>query len=289
MHEILDCKMSGVDVVDLLSFFEREMGKIKLDVLDPSWMFLSDGFRGGSVRAYLKRLFDILLALALLPLLLPLMLLVAIAVFVEGGFRGPILYRQVRVGENGRPFRMVKFRSMKTDAEKDGAQWASRNDARVTRVGGVIRKVRLDELPQIFNVLRGSMSFVGPRPERPEFVEQLAENIPYYNERHRVKPGLTGWAQICYQYGSSEEDAFEKLQYDLYYVKNYSLLLDLMILVQTLEVVLMGKPISSWHWSWPAAGVAACRAGCCWSGSAFPCSGPCMPCWSRRIIRWPWA
>lgn len=217
------------------------MGKIKLDVLDPSWMFLSDGFRGGAVRAYLKRLFDITLAVLLLPLLLPLMLLVAVAVFIEGGLRGPILYRQVRVGENGRPFQIVKFRSMKTDAEKDGAQWATRNDARVTRVGAVIRKVRLDELPQILNVLRGNMSFVGPRPERPEFVEQLAEKIPYYNERHRVKPGLTGWAQICYQYGASQEDAFEKLQYDLYYVKNYSLLLDLMILVQTVEVVLMGK------------------------------------------------
>ncbi|MAT66222.1 MAG: UDP-phosphate galactose phosphotransferase [Gammaproteobacteria bacterium] len=241
VDEILDCKMSGVDVVDLLSFFERELGKIKLDVLDPSWMFLSDGFRGGAVRAYLKRLFDLALALLLLPLLLPFMLVVAIAVFVEGGFRGPVLYRQIRVGENGRPFQIVKFRSMRTDAEKDGAQWASRNDTRVTRVGGIIRKVRLDELPQIFNVLKGNMSFVGPRPERPEFVEQLSEKIPYYNERHRVKPGLTGWAQVCYQYGASEEDAFEKLQYDLYYVKNYSLLLDLMIMVQTVEVVLMGK------------------------------------------------
>ena len=241
VHDILDCKMGGVDVVDLLTFFEREVGKIKLDVLDPSWMFLSDGFRGGTVRVYLKRVFDIVLALVLLPFLLPLMLLVAIAVFVEGGFRGPILYRQMRVGENGRPFQMVKFRSMRTDAEKDGARWASRDDDRITRVGKVIRKVRLDELPQIFNVLKGNMSFVGPRPERPEFVEQLGSKINYYQERHRVKPGLTGWAQVCYQYGASEEDAYEKLQYDLYYVKNYSLLLDMMILVQTVEVVLMGK------------------------------------------------
>lgn len=241
VHEILDCKMSGVAVVDLLTFFERELGKIKLAILNPSWMFLSDGFQGGLARIYVKRLFDIALSLLLLPILIPFMILVSIAIYIESGFKGPILYRQVRVGEGGKHFHIVKFRSMQEDAEKDGAKWATKNDSRITHVGGVIRKIRLDELPQIFNVLRGEMSFVGPRPERPEFVTQLAKTIPYYEERHRVKPGLTGWAQVSYQYGASEEDAFEKLQYDLYYVKNYSLLLDLMILVQTVEVVLMGK------------------------------------------------
>ncbi|WJW74478.1 TIGR03013 family PEP-CTERM/XrtA system glycosyltransferase [Thiohalobacter sp. IOR34] len=241
VQELLDCKMNGKDVIDLLTFFEREMGKIKLDILDPSWLYLSDGFRQGATRTYVKRGFDILMSLLMLPFMLPLMGLVAIAILVESGGQGPVLYRQVRVGAHGRPFRIIKFRSMRVDAEKDGARWAEQNDDRVTRVGAVIRKVRLDELPQLFNVLKGEMSFVGPRPERPEFVEQLAKSIPYFEERHRVKPGLTGWAQISYQYGSSEEDAFEKQQYDLYYVKNYSLLLDLLILLETVEVVLLGK------------------------------------------------
>lgn len=241
IHELLDCKMNGVDVVDLLTFFERELGKIKLTILNPSWMYLSDGFQGGMPRIYLKRLFDIVLALLLFPILLPFMILVAFAILLESGFKGPIFYRQTRVGQSGKHFHIIKFRSMKEDAEKDGVKWATKNDSRITPVGAVIRKVRLDELPQLFNVLRGEMSFVGPRPERPEFVSLLAEKIPYYEERHRVKPGLTGWAQVSYQYGASEEDAFEKLQYDLYYVKNYSILLDLMILVQTVEVVLMGK------------------------------------------------
>lgn len=241
VQELLDCKMAGVEVVDLLSFFEREMGEVKLDILDPSWLFLSDGFQRGALRAYGKRLFDVTVTLLMMPFVLPLMGLVALAVYVEGGCRGPVLYYQTRVGENGRPFRIIKFRSMSVDAEKHGAQWASQGDSRITRVGQVIRKVRLDELPQLFNILKGDMSFVGPRPERPEFVEGLEKKIPYYGERHRVKPGLTGWAQISYQYGASDEDAFRKHQYDLYYVKNYSLLLDLLILVQTAEVVVMGK------------------------------------------------
>ncbi|MGA7800612.1 MAG: TIGR03013 family XrtA/PEP-CTERM system glycosyltransferase [Gammaproteobacteria bacterium] len=242
VHDMLDCKMNGVDVVDLLTFFEKETGKVKLDILQPSWMFLSDGFQRGVLRSATKRLFDVLASLVLLPLAFPVMGLVAVAVFWESGGRGPIFFRQVRSGENGVPFEIIKFRSMCIDAEKDGvARWAQRNDSRITRVGGVIRKARLDELPQLFNVLRGEMSFVGPRPERPEFVQQLGHALPYYHERHRVKPGLTGWAQICYQYGSSEEDAFEKLQYDLYYVKNYSIFLDLLILLQTAEVILLGK------------------------------------------------
>lgn len=241
IEDLLDAKMCGVQVVDLLTFFERELGKIKIDILHPSWMYLSDGFQAGATRAYLKRLLDILIVLVIMPFALPLMGLTALAVWAESGFRGPILFQQIRVGQHGEPFNIMKFRSMRVDAEKNGAQWAQRNDVRVTSVGKVIRKVRLDELPQLLNVLRGQMSFVGPRPERPEFVDQLAEKIPYFNERHRVKPGLTGWAQVSYQYGASEEDAFEKLQYDLYYVKNYSVLLDLLILIQTVEVVLTGK------------------------------------------------
>jgi sugar transferase (PEP-CTERM system associated) len=242
VDDILDCKMDGVEVCDLLSFFEREAGKVLLDILQPSWMFLSDGFDQGVLRSFSKRAFDVVFALALLPVLLPLMALVMLAVYLEDPRAGSILFSQVRVGRNNRPFTIYKFRSMTVTAEEDGvARWASKNDARITRVGSIIRKVRLDELPQIFNVLRGDMSFVGPRPERPEFVRQLEETIPYYRERHRVKPGLTGWAQIRYQYGSSERDAFEKLQYDLYYVKNHGIFLDLLILLTTAEVVLWGK------------------------------------------------
>ncbi|HHJ13943.1 MAG TPA: TIGR03013 family PEP-CTERM/XrtA system glycosyltransferase [Gammaproteobacteria bacterium] len=239
---LLDCKMSGIDVLDLPTFFERETGKIRIDILHPSWLYLSEGFRESAFRRLAKRLFDILVSLAMLPLVLPLMLLAAIAILVESGGKGPVLYRQTRVSENGRPFSICKFRSMRTDAEVDGKPvWAQKNDTRITRVGAILRKTRLDELPQLFNVLKGDMSFVGPRPERPEFVEQLAAAIPYYNERHRVKPGLTGWAQIRYPYGASEEDGRQKLQYDLYYVKNYSIFMDLLILLQTAEVVLLGK------------------------------------------------
>lgn len=239
---LIDCKMSGVSVVDLVTFFERRAGKIRLDMLSPSWMYLSDGFHIGMLRRFGKRALDIVLALMLLPVMLPFMVLVSIAILVESRFRGPILYSQTRVKQHGEHFRIYKFRSMVTDAEKDGvARWASKNDSRITRVGGFIRKVRLDELPQLFNVLKGDMSFVGPRPERPEFIEKLSRAIPYYDERLRVKPGLTGWAQVCYSYGDTVEDSIEKLQYDLYYVKNYSVLLDFLILLQTAEVVLLGK------------------------------------------------
>jgi len=238
VHELLDCKMSGVDVIDLQGFFERETGKIKLDILNPSWMIFSDGFNQSEIP---KRLFDIVISLALLAITWPLMLLVALAIVVESGGRGPIFYKQVRVGQHWKLFHVIKFRSMRVDAEKGGAQWAKKNDSRVTRVGAFIRRVRLDELPQIFNVLRGDMSFVGPRPERPEFVTRLTEQIPYYSERHRVKPGITGWAQVCYPYGASEKDSMEKLQYDLYYIKNYSLFLDLVIILQTAHEVTWGK------------------------------------------------
>ena len=242
--ELIDCKMSGINVLDLVTFFERRAGKIRLDMLNPSWLYLSDGFHIGSgmFRRIGKRILDVFVVLILLPVALPVMLLVGLAIIIESAGSGSIFYSQTRVKQDGEPFKIYKFRSMVSDAEKDGvARWASKNDSRITRVGQILRKGRLDELPQLFNVLKGDMSFIGPRPERPEFVKQLADKIPYYEERHRVKPGLTGWAQICYAYGDTEEDSIEKLQYDLYYVKNYSVLLDILILLQTAEVVLLGK------------------------------------------------
>ena len=241
VKELLDCKLNGIEVMDVLTFFERENGKLLLSLLTPGWLIFSEGFQRGMAREVSERAFDVVMSIVILALAWPLMALAALAIFVESGCRGPVLYRQVRVGAHGRPFQLLKFRSMRVDAEKDGARWASRNDDRITRTGRIIRKFRIDELPQIYNILRGDMSFVGPRPERPEFVQDLAEKISYYNERHRVKPGLAGWAQLRYPYGSSVEDAAEKLQYDLYYVKNHSLLLDLLILMQTAEVVLFGK------------------------------------------------
>jgi len=241
LHDLLDCRMSGIDIVDVMTFFERETGKVRLDMLHPSWLVFSDGFEQGVARMFVKRAFDLGASLLLLALMWPVMLLTALCIMIESGPRAPILYRQVRVGEDGKPFQVLKFRSMRVDAEKSGAQWAQENDSRITRVGRVIRKLRIDEMPQVINVWRGDMSFVGPRPERPEFVIQLSENIPYYSERHRAKPGITGWAQLLYPYGASEKDAVEKLQYDLYYVKNHSLMLDLLILVQTAEVVLWGR------------------------------------------------
>ncbi|MBL4711822.1 MAG: TIGR03013 family PEP-CTERM/XrtA system glycosyltransferase [Gammaproteobacteria bacterium] len=240
--ELIDCKMSGINILDLVTFFERRAGKIRLDMLNPSWLYLADGFQTGTVRRIGKRILDILVVLMLLPVALPFSILVSLAILLESGFRGPVLYSQVRVKQDGEHFNIYKFRSMVTDAEKDGvARWASKNDSRITKVGAIIRKGRLDELPQLYNVLSGDMSFVGPRPERPEFIEKLSKSIPYYEERHRVKPGLTGWAQVCYAYGDTEQDSVEKLQYDLFYVKNYNVLLDLLILLQTAEVVMLGK------------------------------------------------
>lgn len=242
VRELLDCRLAGIEVIDLVSFLERETGRVRLDVLNPSWIIFGEGFRRDPVRQGSKRVFDVLAALALLIVTLPFIVLTTIAIMIEDGPRKPVLYRQRRVGLDGKVFNVLKFRSMTVDAEADGRpQWARTGDARVTRVGRVIRKVRIDELPQVFNVLRGDMSFVGPRPERPEFVSQFGETVPYYDERHCAKPGITGWAQLCYPYGASEKDAIEKLQYDLYYVKNHTLLFDLMILLQTVEVVLFGK------------------------------------------------
>lgn len=242
VDDIIDCKMSGIRVFDLQSFFEKETARVNIDLLSPSWILFSDGFHMGIFTQYGKRVLDILVSLLMLITLSPVMLLVCIASKVESRFRDPIFFSQVRVGQNGKPFNVYKFRSMRTDAEADGvARWATANDERVTSLGRFLRKVRLDELPQLLNVLKGEMSLVGPRPERPEFVTELTKKIPYYHERHRMKPGVTGWAQLRYQYGSTSEDARRKLEYDLYYVKNASLFLDLNILLQTVEVVLLGK------------------------------------------------
>ena len=240
VNDLLECKLKGVHIIELSSFFERERGQVQLESLNASWMVLSDGFKQGFLRDVGKRLFDLVASLMLLALTLPLMLLALLAIVVESGF--PVLYRQERVGLGGRIFTIYKLRSMVQNAEKDGKpQWAQAGDARVTWVGGIIRKLRIDELPQIINVLRGDMSFVGPRPERPFFVDQLIEQVPYYAARHSIKPGITGWAQVRYPYGASLEDAIEKLQYDLYYVKNHTFLLDLLIMFQTAQVVLFGK------------------------------------------------
>lgn len=242
MDQLLECRLEGMDILELVTFLERETGKVRLDLLNPSWMIFSEGFGRGRIHDTLERGCDMLVSLLLLVVTAPVMALTALAIkFVEGP-RASIFYRQVRVGQYGQPFRLLKFRSMREDAEKDGkAQWAQKNDTRITAIGAFIRMTRIDELPQILNVLRGEMSFVGPRPERPEFVEQLNERIPYYRERHSIKPGITGWAQLCYPYGSSEQDATEKLQYDLFYVKNHSLIFYIAILVQTVEVIVWKK------------------------------------------------
>lgn len=240
MESMLACAQRGVAVSDLSTFFEREIGAVSLNVADPSWLVFSGGFDHSMPRRLSKRFFDLLAAGALLLVAWPFMILVALAVKLDSP--GPVLYRQTRVGERGRTFELAKFRSMRTDAEVDGvARWATREDDRTTRVGRFIRKTRLDELPQLFNVLRGDMSFVGPRPERPQFVEMLSREIRYYNVRHSVKPGLTGWAQVRYAYGASVQDAEEKLTFDLFYVKNQGLLFDLVILLQTVEVVMFRR------------------------------------------------
>ena len=238
IHEILDCKMHGFQIVEEATFLERQLGKIRLDALRPSAMIFADGF-GVVLRQTEKRIIDVVLASSLLLVVLPLIAVTALAIALESS--GPVLYRQRRVGLRGEAFEVLKFRSMKQDAEVDGQPvWARRDDDRITKIGQIIRKFRIDELPQLLNVLKGEMSFVGPRPERPEFVAELSQAIPYYDLRHHVKPGITGWAQVSYPYGSSINDSREKLQYDLYYLKNYSLFLDLNILLQTVQVILRG-------------------------------------------------
>jgi sugar transferase (PEP-CTERM system associated) len=240
LRQLLDCKASGIKVHDLNTHFEKTLGQIRLDYLDASWLIFGDGFNQGAWRTAVKRVFDIISAAILCVVSLPVMLIAGLLIKLESP--GPMLYRQDRVGLNGKAFSIAKFRSMRNDAEKDGKpRWAAANDSRVTRVGQVIRRLRIDELPQLFNVLRGDMSLVGPRPERPFFVEQLTQEIPFYALRHSVKPGVTGWAQVRYPYGATVEDSQEKLQYDLFYVKNHTLVLDMIVLVETVGVVLTGK------------------------------------------------
>jgi sugar transferase (PEP-CTERM system associated) len=240
LRELLDCKASGIKVYDLNTHFEKTLGQIRVDYVNASWLIFGDGFNQDSLRSGVKRAFDIFSASVLCVLSAPLMAITAVLIKLESP--GPALYRQDRVGLNGRLFSITKFRSMRTDAEQDGTpRWAAPNDDRITRVGHFIRKLRIDELPQLFNVLRGDMSLVGPRPERQYFVDQLTQEIPFFALRHSVKPGVTGWAQVRYQYGATVEDSQEKLQYDLYYVKNNSLFLDLVVLFETIGVVLTGK------------------------------------------------
>jgi len=239
IEELLRAKMSGVRVEDATTTYERVTGKILLDDLRPSWLVFSEGFRVSRLTRLLKRTIDLGLSVTMGIVAFPIMVLTAIAVWLDSG--APVLYRQERVGENGRAFTLFKFRSMRHDAETGTPVWATAGDDRVTRIGGFIRKTRLDELPQLWNVVRGDMSFVGPRPERPFFVEELAKEIPFYQQRHAVKPGVTGWAQVKYRYGSSVEDAIEKLRYDLYYIKHLSISFDLTIVFDTVKVVLFRK------------------------------------------------
>ncbi len=240
VQQLLECKLNGIKVIDASAFFEREMSQIRVNSLNPNWLVFGGGFDQSGLRTTIKRLFDLLASIALLIISLPVMLITALCIFLED--RSPIFYRQERIGLEGRPFTVLKFRSMRNDAELGGTpKWASEKDSRITRVGQAIRKLRIDELPQILNVLKGEMSLIGPRPERDYFVKQLCAQIPYYNLRHSIKPGVTGWAQVRYQYGSSVKDSLQKLQYDLYYVKNNSLFLDIIILIDTVQVVLTGK------------------------------------------------
>ena len=241
---LFDCRLRGVEVSDLLDFMERETGQIVVNLMYPSWIIYSNGFNSQNyLRDALDYSMNCIMATIVLMLSWPFMLLTAVIIFFEdvNVKNASVFYKQQRVGHNGQLFNIIKFRSMRPDAEKDGAKWATTNDSRVTKVGQFIRKYRIDELPQLLNVFRGEMSFIGPRPERPEFVEQLIREIPYYNQRHNVKPGLAGWAQLNYPYGASVEDSMEKLKFDLYYVKHQSIMLDILILIRTVEVVLFGK------------------------------------------------
>lgn len=242
MDELMSCRMAGINVLRLDTFYERETGRVMLEGLLPSWFVFTGHFDRSVMRRFSGRAFDLVAALGVIALTWPIMALVAAAVWLESGGREGVLYRQKRVGEGDSEFILYKFRSMRSDAESDGiARWASDDDDRVTRVGRIMRKLRLDELPQLCNVLRGEMSMVGPRPERPQIVDRLKRQIPYYGLRHSVAPGLTGWAQLRYPYGASIEDAAEKLRYDLYYIKEQSLLFDLQILLETVEVVLFRR------------------------------------------------
>lgn len=237
LADLLSCRIKGVPVLDLAAFYERTRSEVPLETLKASWLIYGKGFVQSPMRAAVKRTFDLLTSSILLILASPVMLLTMLAIRLDSP--GPVIYKQERVGRGGRTFMCLKFRSMRTDAEKDGvARWAVKNDTRITRIGAFIRKTRIDELPQLFSVLRGEMSMVGPRPERPSFVAQLREQIPFYDVRHSIKPGVTGWAQVRYSYGATLDDARRKHQFDLYYVKNNSLWLDFLVLIETVSVVL---------------------------------------------------
>ncbi|MBV5317832.1 MAG: TIGR03013 family PEP-CTERM/XrtA system glycosyltransferase [Desulfobulbaceae bacterium] len=237
--ELLNHKLRGRIIEDSISFYEAITGKILVEKVNPAWLIFSEGFDYGRLTYLIKRSIDLTFALIGIILSLPVTLVTALLIKLESP--GPIFYKQERVGERGEIFSIYKFRSMRQDAEKDGAVWARQNDDRVTRIGNFIRKVRIDEIPQMWNVLRGQMSFVGPRPERPIFVDQLVQKLPYYSLRHAAKPGITGWAQVCYPYGASEEDALRKLEYDLYYIKHQSFFIDLLIIFRTVKTVLFQK------------------------------------------------
>lgn len=240
MQKLLRLRTRGIQVEDARSTLTALTGRIQLDSMRSSWFIFSEGFRRTRYSMAVKRTIDLILSITGLILCLPVMLLTAIVVRLDSP--GPILYRQTRTGLNGRPFELLKFRTMRQDAESDGvARWSVENDPRITRTGGFMRKYRFDELPQFVNVIRGDMSFVGPRPERPEFVDQLAQKIPYYEERHTKRPGITGWAQVCFPYGSTVEDALRKFEYDLFYLKNVSILFDVAIVFQTVKIVLWGR------------------------------------------------
>jgi len=242
IDELFACKIRGIEITEILDFIERETGQIAVNLIYPSWVIYSNGFASANhLRNTLDWIFNAAMASILLLVTWPIMLLTAILIKLDEGLKAPVFYFQERVGLDGEPFNIIKFRSMRLDAEKFGAQMASEDDPRITKIGNILRKYRIDELPQIYNVIRGDMGFVGPRPERPEFVQSLIKNIPYYNERHNVKPGLTGWAQLKYPYGATEADSLEKLKYDLYYIKHRSFMLDLLILIRTVEIVLFGK------------------------------------------------
>jgi sugar transferase (PEP-CTERM system associated) len=239
IKSLLQCKLQGVLIHDGITFYEAITGKILVKNVNPAWMIFSEGFQSSRLSFFFKRVLDIFLSLFGLIFSLPISISVALAIKLESP--GPVFYLQERVGEREQTFNIIKFRSMREDAEKSGAVWAMENDTRVTRIGGFIRKVRIDEIPQMWNVLKGEMSFVGPRPERPVFVEKLVETIPYYSLRHSVKPGISGWAQVCYPYGASEEDALRKLEYDLYYIKNQSIFIDMLVIFRTIKTVLFQK------------------------------------------------
>jgi sugar transferase (PEP-CTERM system associated) len=239
IKNLLKCKVQGTQIHDGITFYESITGKILVKNVNPAWLIFSDGFQTSRLSYFFKRVLDIFLSLFGLIVTLPITLFIALLIKLESP--GPIFYLQERVGEHGHTFMVIKFRSMRQDAEKNGAVWALENDTRITRVGGFIRKVRIDEIPQMWNVLKGEMSFVGPRPERPVFVDKLTETIPYYSLRHFAKPGISGWAQVCYPYGASEEDALRKLEYDLYYIKNQSIFIDLLIVFRTIKTVLFQK------------------------------------------------